>query len=215
MLQAAEILMSKQRPRHADIHTALRARIFASDPEKTLILRETDIAKEFGVSRTPIRQVLQALAYEQLVRTQTGVGTVPTVLDPKHRERDFLAYSQLALAAVNLPGNKITNEIKMRVLGLYHMLQSSENRTLDLFVSLAQESGEATCQVISEPIISDALAAARWRVVRWRIVDLRTDPDAFWAQTLTNFERSSTAVMTGKPDQYLKAIAQVVQGMSK
>jgi DNA-binding GntR family transcriptional regulator len=45
------------------------------------LLRENDLAAEFGVSRTPIREVLQRLALEGLVESKNGVGTIVTALD--------------------------------------------------------------------------------------------------------------------------------------
>jgi DNA-binding GntR family transcriptional regulator len=44
-------------------------------------LREGALATEFGVSRTPIREILQRLAYLGLVEVRNGVGTIVTELD--------------------------------------------------------------------------------------------------------------------------------------
>ena len=45
------------------------------------LLRETELGKEFGVSRTPVRQVLQRLEHEGFVETKNGVGTIVTGVD--------------------------------------------------------------------------------------------------------------------------------------
>ena len=45
------------------------------------LLVETELASEFNVSRTPIRQALQRLDYEGLVETRNGVGTTVTGVD--------------------------------------------------------------------------------------------------------------------------------------
>jgi DNA-binding GntR family transcriptional regulator len=45
------------------------------------LLVETELAAEFNVSRTPIRQALQRLDYEGLVETRNGVGTTVTGVD--------------------------------------------------------------------------------------------------------------------------------------
>lgn len=47
------------------------------------LLVETELAMEFNVSRTPIRQALQRLDYEGLVETRNGVGTTVTGVDFK------------------------------------------------------------------------------------------------------------------------------------
>lgn len=56
----------------------LRDRICLLDYQPDDILRETALATEFGVSRTPIRAVLQRLEHGQLVMVRDGVGTIVT-----------------------------------------------------------------------------------------------------------------------------------------
>jgi DNA-binding GntR family transcriptional regulator len=62
------------------IYVALRDRICLLDYPPGTILREAELAAEFGVSRTPIRTVLQRLAYGGLVESRDGVGTIVTSL---------------------------------------------------------------------------------------------------------------------------------------
>jgi len=45
------------------------------------LIRENKLAEEFGISRTPIRQVLQKLELEGFVETRSGVGTLVTGVD--------------------------------------------------------------------------------------------------------------------------------------
>jgi DNA-binding GntR family transcriptional regulator len=79
---AAEIsLRPGSRGRVHEIYESLRERIcLLRDPPGTL-LSEQALAHEFGVSRTPIRQVLQRLEHEGLVETRNGVGTQVTEID--------------------------------------------------------------------------------------------------------------------------------------
>ena len=200
---------------HQKIQAELRTRIFLAPPDTPLVFRETDLAREFGISRTPIRQILQGLAHEQLVETQTGVGTVLTELKDQDRARDLSVYSQIALAASRVPGNEITNEIMMRIMGLAQMAESEENRSLQLFISLAAESAEATCQIIGDAILADALASSRWRVIRWRIRDFHEDAEAFWDSTIRNFQRTSSAVRTRDASHYLETISGVVSSLKE
>lgn len=65
----------------ADIFTVLRERICLLDYPPGTVLREADIAREFQVSRTPIRSVLQRLAQAGLIESRDGVGTLVTDLD--------------------------------------------------------------------------------------------------------------------------------------
>ena len=58
----------------------LRNRICLLEYPPGTILRESDLAKEFGISRTPIRGVLQQLAHSGLIKSKDGVGTIVTDL---------------------------------------------------------------------------------------------------------------------------------------
>lgn len=63
------------------IYKAIRDRICLGDLDPGAVLSENTLAAEFGVSRTPIRRVLQRLEFEGLVKTKDGLGTIVTVLD--------------------------------------------------------------------------------------------------------------------------------------
>jgi DNA-binding GntR family transcriptional regulator len=56
----------------------LRDRICFFDYPPGMVIREAQLAEEFGVSRTPIRQILQRLEVERLVDIRDGVGTIVT-----------------------------------------------------------------------------------------------------------------------------------------
>jgi DNA-binding GntR family transcriptional regulator len=47
------------------------------------VLSEAALAAEFGVSRTPVRRVLQRLNFDGLVEIKSGVGTIVTDIDLK------------------------------------------------------------------------------------------------------------------------------------
>lgn len=65
----------------ADIYRDLRERICRLRYPPGTRLVEAELASEFDVSRTPIRQALQRLEYEGLVETRNGVGTHVTGVD--------------------------------------------------------------------------------------------------------------------------------------
>jgi DNA-binding GntR family transcriptional regulator len=66
-----------------DIHSYLRERIVLLDLPPGARLREERLADHFGVSRTPIRQVLHRLEFEGLVEQAPGAGARVSPLDPK------------------------------------------------------------------------------------------------------------------------------------
>src|SRR5262245_6269575 len=62
------------------IYATLRDRICLLDYPPGTVLREAELAEEFGISRTPIRTVLQRLAFGGLIESRDGVGTIVTSL---------------------------------------------------------------------------------------------------------------------------------------
>jgi DNA-binding GntR family transcriptional regulator len=63
------------------IHDEIRDRICLLVYPPGTLLREAELGAEFGLSRTPIREILQRLAFAGLVEVRNGVGTIVTDLD--------------------------------------------------------------------------------------------------------------------------------------
>lgn len=63
------------------IYLSLRERIAVLTYPPGTALSETKLATEFGVSRTPIRQVLQRLEFDGLVEAKHGIGTIVSSID--------------------------------------------------------------------------------------------------------------------------------------
>jgi len=63
------------------LYNNIRKRIYTLEYAPGESLREEDLAQEFNVSRTPIRQVLQTLEYEGLVTSKQGIGSIVTIVD--------------------------------------------------------------------------------------------------------------------------------------
>lgn len=71
------------KPTQQQIHRALRERIILLDLPPGSRLREEHLAAEFGVSRTPIRQVLDQLEFEGLTESVEGAGARVSTIDMK------------------------------------------------------------------------------------------------------------------------------------
>lgn len=78
------------------IFETLRDRICLLEYPPGTVLREATLATEFGISRTPIRAVLQRLAHDGLIVTRDGVGTIVT--DLSHDEIHDIYRMRLKLA---------------------------------------------------------------------------------------------------------------------
>lgn len=143
----------------------LRLRICLMDPAQNHILYENALAEEFGVSRTPVRQVLQRLAYEHLVETRTGVGTVVPKLDPGGAAQDFAVLAgALELAAQLAPEtlDEAAQALRARLAGMV------EAAGADVPAMFAVHSWLIAFArgLAPEPILADAAASLHWRVIR-------------------------------------------------
>jgi len=72
---------SASRERHERIYTVIRDRICLLDYAPGSRLSEEQLAREWRVSRTPVRRVLARLESEGLVESRHGVGTMVTDVD--------------------------------------------------------------------------------------------------------------------------------------
>ena len=72
-----------EKPTQQQIHRELRERITLLDLPPGTRLREEHLAEEFGVSRTPIRQVLDRLEFEGLAESTEGAGSRVSTIDMK------------------------------------------------------------------------------------------------------------------------------------
>ena len=89
------------------IYNEIRDRICLLQYEPGTTLSEGALAKEFGVSRTPIRRVLQRLEFEGLVAITRGSGTVVTTVDLKSLKEVYA----LRLKLLELTGELATRRV--------------------------------------------------------------------------------------------------------
>jgi len=77
----SDISLSGPRQRALQLYAELRDRICLLDYAPGEIIKERELAAEFGVSRTPLRRVLQWLESDSLILSRQGHGTVVTEID--------------------------------------------------------------------------------------------------------------------------------------
>ncbi|NIZ11159.1 GntR family transcriptional regulator [Pseudooceanicola sp. HF7] len=159
----------------AEIAVILRERICLYPGPGEMLLHEGQLAEEFGLSRTPIRQVLQMLSYEGLVETRSGVGTIATPLRPERREADEAAFRALlgAGAACPVTGRAVLED----VLGLLRKSRAALDQQdgtpeARLYRALAWLL-EATTMLVDDNVIVTAMRAATLRHIRWLVAELR------------------------------------------
>jgi DNA-binding GntR family transcriptional regulator len=95
------------------IFEKIRNRICLLDYPPGTILRESELAAEFGVSRTPIRSVIQQLAHGGLVESKDGVGTLVTELSFAEIRDIYCMRIKIAECIGQMNPRDITEKIKI------------------------------------------------------------------------------------------------------
>lgn len=165
------------RTNYLEIAMALRARICLATDTEELFLHETKLASEFGVSRTPIRQVLQRLAYERMVETRSGVGTVTIPLQKGHAVQDSAVYSAVMTAGAACAKGPVPEETVLLVRGLGGLLQNEDLPSAERFFELRSKLLALAAPLFSDSILYDAHLAAHWRIIRWRLREYGANPE--------------------------------------
>jgi DNA-binding GntR family transcriptional regulator len=96
---------TRGKPRFEALYGVLRERIVLLDFPPGADLKESKLAEEFGVSRTPIRRALQALEMDGLVETRVGIGTFVTSFDLSSMKDSYALRMRLAELIGDFPPN--------------------------------------------------------------------------------------------------------------
>ena len=173
----------------ADILQALQLRICLAGPEAEWLLHEGKLGLEFGVSRTPVRQVLQRLAFERLVETRSGVGTVVAPLNPTLRGRDMAMLRGVLRLARDCAAPTLSLAMRADFAGLGVLAEAAgaPDAEPEAYFHWRARILAMTSTLIADPILAEAHDAMHWRAIRWRMAEpQRGGPAAL-------FERLSAA----------------------
>ncbi|MBF9042008.1 GntR family transcriptional regulator [Rhodobacterales bacterium HKCCE4037] len=184
----------------------LRKRICLLPPTDSPLLHEQALAEEFGVSRTPVRQALQRLAYERLVEVRSGVGTVVSALHPEDEERDkSLAFSLLKVAC-DLDGDRpLSIESNSYIIALERQVAAAETLDLSTNFTIRSTLVRIITAEMQNDILADALKAALWRLFRWRIAEAVRSGSGIDARLPFVLEKMAEATRVGTVRALLEA----------
>ncbi|MCZ4351933.1 GntR family transcriptional regulator [Roseovarius aestuarii] len=177
--QPAEVPMSFQshKPRVDDIADSIRKRICLQPAREQTALLEGTLAAEFGVSRTPVRQALQRLAYEGLIEIRTGVGSIVVPLDPTDRDLHFAVHRGIFRLVAALPDAPVPVDIELRFDTLTRQAQVSSPSDRMATYALLVRLNETLSRLIPDQVVADAFVVSGWRILRWFLMDQRSgDP---------------------------------------
>lgn len=145
----------KERPatvaelRFQRIYSELHDRIILLRYLPGTVIRETDLAEEFGVSRTPIRQVLQRLQFEGLVETRNAVGTIVTEFDLESLKDAYEVRMKVGEWVGELATRSYTDEDILEMEGLLERTRKLlESRDSDEYWRVANEIHQVLERVI-------------------------------------------------------------------
>lgn len=188
----------------------LRRNICMAQPGEDLVLHETALTAQYGMSRTPIRQILQRLAYERLVETRSGVGTVVVALQEAQRKRDTLTHKGILQAALlqDLPDLSIAEHSDILALGGIASMVGEDDRGLQYDVKSRLHG--LLSGLIPDPILQDAFSASYWRMVRWHMRDLAVDATAATGRLRAFIERIAAYEARNSRD----LVSRIVEGDS-
>ena len=166
------------KPRVDDIADVIRKRICLQPLNEQTTLLEGALATEFGVSRTPVRQALQRLAYEGLIEVRTGVGSIANPLDPAARGQHITVHGGLLRLVGNLPDAPVPHDVMRRLSGLAEQTRQWQPTDATTIFDLFSELNENLSKLIQEQVIADAHLVSGWRIVRWFLADLQNHEGA-------------------------------------
>lgn len=118
-----------------EIYSLVRDRILSMEYKPGKILNEQKLAKEFGVSRTPLREALTKLEWEKLVRVLPRTGSMVTEIEFQKMVNVF----QIRFELEDLAGRLATENVR--------------EEHLDQLLTLRQE-----CEEMKDEIDHTALA---------------------------------------------------------
>jgi len=151
--------LSMSRERFERIYKAIRDRICLLEYQPGERLGEEELAREFNVSRTPIRRVLSRLEGEGLLESRHGVGTFVTDVDIDSLAQVFQLRMELAVLLGKLDPIPRSEDDLARVRALLvrcdKLLKKPDPKAyarlnMDFFQELGAMVGNAPLREISE-----------------------------------------------------------------
>mgnify|MGYP005991972555 CR=1 FL=1 len=182
----------------ADVLKAIRTKICLADPRETLSLKETALAQEFGISRTPIRHILQLLGNTQLLETQSGHGTQTTVLKVEDLSKHFETYGSICDIAISVAKEeRVPRTTTLELMSVHNTLLIDDDRSPTAFIDIYGRIIDAMAHMISDPIICFAHQAAFWRLIRWRVQEVAAGVEGSWGLAASNLQTAIDAATKG------------------
>ena len=150
------------RPLYEEVADQLRVRIFAHELAPGTWIDEQTLAKEFGISRTPLREAIKVLAAEGLITMKLRRGAYVTEVNRGDLEQIFTILSLLegeaAKEAATKAQEKDLNELDDMHLRLE---KAAADRNLEQFFEVNVRFHERIIAIANNPWLTDVIADLR------------------------------------------------------
>lgn len=170
-------------PSSERVYVKLKEMILSAELPPQTRLVETQLAEQFQVSRTPVREALKRLAAEQLVLNDSVRGLVVHAPKPHEVEDVYLVRDPLEALAARLAARRITEDEMTRLKLVLESMQEAitEGRT-DLIVNANGAFHSVIYRAAGSPTLS--------RLVN----DLRDFVRRFSSEAFASPQRASTVL---------------------
>ena len=150
------------RPLYEEVADQLRVRIFAHELAPGTWIDEQTLAKEFGISRTPLREAIKVLAAEGLITMKLRRGAYVTEVNRGDLEQIFTILSllegQAAKEAATKAQEKDLNDLDDMHLRLE---KAAADRNLDQFFEINVRFHERIIAIANNPWMTSVIADLR------------------------------------------------------
>jgi len=138
----------KNRPLYEDVADRLRDQIFAKQLAPGSWLDEQSLAEQFGISRTPMREAIKALASEGLVTMKLRRGAYVTEVNRSDLDQIFTVLSLLEGQASKEAAIKATEDELNLLDHLHHRLETAAaDRDIEQFFEINGKFHELIQQI--------------------------------------------------------------------
>lgn len=150
------------RPLYEEVADQLRTRIFAHTLAPGAWIDEQSLAKEFGISRTPLREAIKVLAAEGLVTMKLRRGAYVTEVNRGDLEQIFTVLSLLEGEAAREAATKAREKDLNELDDLHLKLEkAAADRNLELFFEINVRFHERIIAIAANPWMSQVIADLR------------------------------------------------------
>lgn len=176
-------------------------------------LDEASLAARFGVSRTPIREMLLQLAAQGLVELRPYRGAIVSSPDPKSLMEMFEVMAELEAMCGRLAARRLTDESEKELVEtLQACAEAAENGDPDAYYYENERFHRAIYKGSGNAFLADQALLLHKRLAPFRRLQLRVRNRLHVSQR--EHERIVAAIISGDPEEAADALRAhvVVQG---